>query len=414
MAGERTLTIEAMGRHGEGIAHDPDDPEGAPVYVPFTLPGETVRAAVEGRRGRLLEILRPDPARIAPFCPYFARCGGCAAQHWREEDYRAWKRGLVVAALRHRKLDAPVAALVDAHGAGRRRATLHVRFPRGHALAGFMEYRSHRLFDLDSCPILAPPLARAPEIARIVAAPLGGQVTALDVQFTATDAGLDCDISGAVAVLADRAPALAEAASRCDLARLTVNREPVVERRPPTLRTGRATVALPPGGFMQATLAGEAALTRLVTDGIGDARRVADLFCGTGPFALGLAERASVHAVDSDAAALEALDGGARGTGGLKPVTIERRDLFRRPLAAAALDRFEAVVFDPPRAGAEAQAKELANSGVATVVAVSCDPASFARDAAILAGGGYRIAAVVPVDQFKYSAHVEIVAVLRR
>ncbi|UCH72663.1 MAG: class I SAM-dependent RNA methyltransferase [Rhodospirillales bacterium] len=410
MSTETTLTISALGRHGDGIA----ETESGAVYVPFTLPGETVRAHIEGRRGRLVEILAPSPDRIAPLCPHFGTCGGCAAQHWRHGAYAAWKRGLVATALKHRRIDAPVDDLVDAHGAGRRRATLHIRFAGDKVLAGFMEARSHRLIDLDACPILVPALNDAAAIARALAAPLAGPVKALDMLLTATESGLDADLRGAVAVQGQTQLALTDAAAEWDLARLTVNRELVIERRPPRLCIGTATVVLPPGGFLQATAAGEDALAALVLEGVGDAARIADLFCGIGPFALQLAERASCFAFDSDARALDALSRAARQTGGLKPVQAARRDLFRDPLPAAALDRFDAVVFDPPRAGAEAQAAELAGSKVPVVVAVSCDPASFARDASILIDGGYRIDRVTPVDQFRHSAHVETVAVLRR
>ncbi len=410
MVAESTLRIAAVGRHGDGIAETAD----GPVYVPFTLPGETVRVQLDGNRGRALEIVAPAAERVVPFCPHFGRCGGCAVQHWRDDGYKAWKRGLVETALRHRRIDAPVDPLIDAHGDGRRRATLHVRFAGGRVLAGFMEARSHRLLDLDRCPILVPALRDAAAIARALAAPVDGRVKALDVLLTATDVGHDCDVRGAIAVHGASQLALSDAAAVCNLARLTVNRELVVERRPPTIRVGPATVALPPGGFLQATAAGEAALARLVLDGVGAAARVADLFCGTGPFALRLAQSATCCAFDSDERALAALGRAAHETAGLKPVQTARRDLFRDPLPAAELDRFDAVVFDPPRAGAEPQAAALAQSKVPVVVAVSCDPASLARDAAILVAGGYRIERVTPVDQFKYAAHVESVAVLRR
>ena len=410
MAGEMTLQIAAMGRHGEGIAQTAD----GPVYVPFALPDEIVCAAVDGNRGRLIEVVAPAADRIAPFCPHFGRCGGCAVQHWQDDGYRGWKRGLLETALRHRHIETPVDALIDAHGDGRRRATMHVRFAKRRVLAGFMERRSHRLLDLDQCPIVVPALADAANVARALAAPLDGRVKALDVLLTATETGLDCDIRGAVAVHGDSQLALSGAAAERDLARLTVNRDLVIERRPPALRMGPAMVKLPPGGFLQATAAGEEALARLAGAGIGDADRVADLFCGVGPFALRLAERVTVVAFDSDARALDALSHAARSAPGLKPVHAERRDLFRQPLTARELNRFDAVVFDPPRAGAETQATELAQSTVPTVVAVSCDPPSFARDAAILVEGGYRIERITPVDQFKHSAHVETVAVLRR
>jgi 23S rRNA (uracil1939-C5)-methyltransferase len=410
MARETTLEITAMGRHGEGVAEGPR----GPVYVPFTLPGERVRAAIEGKRGRLLEVLEPNPERAEPPCPHFGRCGGCALQHWREGPYLEWKRELVETALRHRHVEAPVGELLDAHGAGRRRVTLHVLFARGGVLAGFMEGRSHRLLDLDRCPILAPELADAPAIARELGAAAQGHAKSLDILITASETGLDCDLRGRIPDHPDIQMELSEAAERLDLARVTINGDLGLERRTPMLAAGKARIPLPPGAFLQATALGEETLARLVTEATGAATRIADLFCGAGPFALRLATSASVLAVDDNEPALKALDRAARATPGLKPVTTELRDLFRNPLTARELDRYEAVLFDPPRAGAEAQARELARSKVPTVVAVSCDPATLARDLSILVEGGYRIESVTPIDQFKYAAHVETVAVLRR
>ena len=188
----------------------------------------------------------------------------------------------------------------------------------------------------------------------------------------------------------------------------------LVEARAPTLRMGRATLAIPPGAFLQATAAGEEALAALVLAGVGGAKRIADLFCGVGTFALRLGEAAAVTAIDSERAAIAALVRAAAGASGLRQPKTEVRDLFKRPLAAAELAGFDAVVFDPPRAGAAAQAAELAKSAVPRIVAVSCDPGTFARDAATLVAGGYRVESVVPVDQFRYSAHVELVAVFTR
>jgi 23S rRNA (uracil1939-C5)-methyltransferase len=410
MAREATVDITAMGRRGEGMAEGPR----GPIYLPFTLPGERVRAALEGKRGRLLEVLEPSPERAEPPCPHFGRCGGCALQHWQDGPYREWKRGLVETALRHRHLKAAVSAPIDAHGAGRRRVTLHVLFAGGGVLAGFMEGRSHRLLDLDHCPILAPELADAPAIARDLGAAVQGHAKGFDILITASETGLDCDLRGRIPDHPNIQMDLSAAAERLDLARVTINGYLGIERRAPMLRAGEARIAPPPGAFLQATAAGEEILARLVSAGVGEATRIADLFCGVGPFALRLAETAQVLAVDSDEPALKALDRAARATSGLKPVTTEPRDLFRNPLTARELDRYDAVIFDPPRAGAQAQARELAQSKVPTIVAVSCDPATLARDAAILVEGGYRIETVTPVDQFKFAAHVEAVAVLRR
>jgi 23S rRNA (uracil1939-C5)-methyltransferase len=410
MAKNTTLDIAAMGHRGEGVAEGPD----GPVYVPFTLPGETVRIAIEGKRGRLLEVLTPSPERVEPPCPHFGRCGGCAVQHWRHGAYADWKRGLVETALRHRHVDTPVADPVDAHGAGRRRVTLHVLFARGGVLAGFMEGRSHRLIDLDCCPILVPELADTPAIARELGAAVQGHAKSFDILITASETGLDCDLRGRIPDHPDIQMDLSEAAERLDLARITINGDLGIERRMPMLAAGKARIPLPPGAFLQATADGEETLARLVTQAAGEAARIADLFCGAGPFALRLAAVASVLAVDDNEPALKALDRAARATSNLKPVTTEIRDLARRPLTPRELDRYDVVVFDPPRAGAEAQARELAQSKVPRVIAVSCDPATLARDLAILVEGGYRIESVTPVDQFKYAAHVETVAVLRR
>lgn len=404
---ERILDIADLGARGDGIAR-PDS--GAPVYVPFALPGERVRATVAGNRATLVGVETPSPDRVDPPCPHFTQCGGCAVQHLTEPAYRDWKRGLVVTALAHRGIDAPVDPLVDAHGVGRRRATLHVVFAKGGPKAGFMAARSHRLTDLDTCPILAPPLAAAPDIARALAVPFARRCKPLDIHLTATDSGIDADIRNAGDLDLDARLDLPEIAERFDLARITAGGDLAVERRAPVLTVGPARVTLSPGVFLQATAAGEAALAALVGKHAGDAATIADLFCGIGPFALRLAERATVDAIDSETAALAALDGAVRHTTGLKPVTTARRDLFRDPLTEAELARYDAVVFDPPRAGAEAQARSLGASAVPVIVAVSCDPANFARDAAILMEGGYRIDRITPVDQFRHAPHVELVA----
>jgi 23S rRNA (uracil1939-C5)-methyltransferase len=275
---------------------------------------------------------------------------------------------------------------------------------------GFAALRAHHVVAIDRCPILAPGLEGAIETAWAIAEILGSEGKPLDIQVTASDAGLDVDVRGSGPLTAARMGELARVAERRRLARLTRHGEIVAQRAAPTVKMGRAEVALPPGAFLQATAAGEAALARLVDADCGGAKTVADLFAGIGPFVLRLAERARVTAADNDADAVAALARAAAGTQGLKPIEAIERDLFRRPFAPAELKRFDAVVFDPPRQGAEAQARMLAASAVPTVVAVSCNPATFARDARILVDGGYRLMRVTPVDQFLYSAHVELVA----
>jgi len=281
-------------------------------------------------------------------------------------------------------------------------------------VVGFSATRTHRLVAIDRCPILAPALDGAIDAAWAIAEALEPANKPLDIHVTATDAGLDIDVRGSGALTAPLITALAHVAAKHDLARLTRHGELVAQARPPTLRMGKAIVPLPPAAFLQATAEGEAVLARLVADACAGATNVADLFSGIGPFALRLAERARVFAVDADEPALAALKRAAMSTRGLKPMEVERRDLFKRPLAAAELKRFNAVVFDPPRQGADAQARELAASGVPLIVAVSCNPATLARDLRQLIRGGYRLAGITPVDQFRYAPHVEIVARLER
>lgn len=408
------LTITRLGHRGDGIA----ETEAGPVYVPYALPGETVTVEpVAGHpdRRHLVRVEQSVPARIAPICKHFGQCGGCAMQHWALADYHAWKLGLVASALAQAGLSAALDPLIDAHGQGRRRAVLHARRGDPDLLeVGFTAPRAHHVIAIDECPILERRLDGAIPAAWAIAEILRPARKPLDLQFTATDAGMDVDVRGSGPLSPAHRAALAAVAETHRLARLTRHGDLVAQRTQPMLRVGRASVPLPPGAFLQATAEGEATLARLVAGHVGRAKRVADLFCGIGPFALRLAESARLTAADADTAAIDALKRGAASASGLKPVDAVTRDLFRRPFMAAELKGFDAVVFDPPRQGAEAQAREIATSAVPIVIAVSCDPATFARDAALLAGGGYRLAAVTPVDQFRYSYHVEIVAKFER
>ena len=408
------LTIARLGQRGDGIA---DTAAGA-VYVPYTLPGETVTvepAAGHRDRRRLIHVDQPSHERAQPICRHFGACGGCALQHWSLAEYFQWKRRLVVDALAAAGVVAPVSPPIDAHGRGRRRAVLHAR--RGaHELleVGFTAPRAHHIVAIDACPILAPELAGAIPAAWAIAEALIRTRKPLDIHVTAADNGLDVDLRGSGSLSVADIAALARVAERHKLARLTRHGELVAQRVQPMLHIGRAKVPLPPSSFLQATAEGEEALARLAIDAVGNARHVADLFCGVGPFALRLAECARVTAVDSDADAVAALTAAAAGASGLKPVKAVTRDLFRRPYVTSELNDLDAVIFDPPRQGAEALAREIAKSRVRKVVAVSCDAVSFARDARILVDGGYKLASVTPVDQFRYSHHVEIVAVFAR
>jgi 23S rRNA (uracil1939-C5)-methyltransferase len=397
------LHIDRLGHKGDGIAP-------GPIFVPYALPGETIDAMVEGERGRLIAIRTPSPHRCEPFCPHFTECGGCATQHLDQETYQGWKRSLVVDALAQARVPADVAPLVDAHGDGRRRATFHAR----KGLFGFARFRSHALVDLDTCPLLTPGLNAALPACRALVGVLRTRDKPLDLLVTQTITGIDIDIRGSGPITETLRLTLAGLARKHDLARLSNHGDVILEARAPLVRFGKAETIPPPGAFLQATTAADTILAGLVAEGLGSAKRVLDLFSGCGTFALALADRVPVHAVDSDKPAIAALDKAARRTQGLKTVTTLVRDLFERPYLPDELKPFDAVVFDPPRAGAEAQAKKLAASSIRRIIAVSCNPATFARDAAILIAGGYRMGIVTPVDQFRHAGHVELVASFTR
>ncbi len=408
------LTIDRIGRRGDGVAASDD----GPIYVPYALPGEVVEVDPwpgHPDRRHLLRVDAASPDRIMPICPHFTVCGGCALQHWATGRYRAWKRDLVTDALRQAGIVATVDDLVDAHGEGRRRVVLHARRATHDVIeVGFAALHAHRIVPIDQCPVLAPGLAGIIEAAWAIAEALRPSAKPLDIQATATTAGMDVDVRGSGPLDPQMSLALARVAETHRLARITRHGELVAQRAEPKVVMGSATVPLPPGAFLQATALGEETLARLVLAHVGAAKSVADLFAGVGPFALRLAARARVTAADSNDDAIVALRRASAQTSGLKPIAAERRDLFRRPFLAKELSGFDAVVFDPPREGAEAQAREFAKSNVDLVVAVSCNATTFARDAALLIGGGYRLTAVTPVDQFRYAAHVETVARFER
>jgi len=359
-------------------------------------------------------ILPAGLAGAAPFCPHYGNCGGCQLQHLSDDAARGWKIARLEQALLARAVPLPAdgIAYVPAEGEGRRRLTLHARRDHGTLLVGYMAARSHRIAAIDSCPVAVPALRQAPAVVAALAS-AAGRFKALDAQLTASATGIDCDLRGLDPAPEQRA-ALAAIAAEHDLARLTLDGELLALRRQPVVMMGRAAVALPSRSFLQATAEGEVELARLVGAACDGVRRVADLFCGVGPFALRLAETVPVLAQDADAESISALRQAAAGTPGLKPVTTETRDLFRHPLSPQELRAVDAVVFDPPRQGAEAQARALAMSRLRRILAISCDARTFARDAAILQEGGWQLASLTIVDQFRWTTHLEIAALFSR
>jgi 23S rRNA (uracil1939-C5)-methyltransferase len=411
--GER-LTIDHVGQRGDGVTFA----GGETLFVPYTLAGETIDAERVGdhpERRHLLRVETASAERIDPFCMYFGRCGGCAIQHWQPDPYQAWKRQIVIDTLAHAKIECPVDPIVDAHGAGRRRITVHARRGSDGALrVGFAAAASHAIIAIDDCPILDPGLKGALDAARALADLLKPTNKPLDIQITAASNGLDVDVRGTGPLPTPIIATLSRLAEQHKLARLTRHGELVIMRSPPVIEVGSAQVVLPPGSFLQATAAGEEALAALVVKACKGSKYIADLFCGVGPFALRLAAKSRIAAFDSDAGAILSLQQAVKETSGLKPIKAEARDLFRRPLVPQELRDYDAVVFDPPRQGAQAQVEKLAASKIAVVVAVSCNVQTFARDARILIDGGYKIESVTPVDQFRHTPHVELVARFKR
>ena len=410
-----TVTIDRLGAQGHGIASTAE----GPVYVPHALPGETVAIARNGSHGALLSTSVVSPDRVAPICRHFDpdrdACGGCSLQHLAEAPYRAFKRSLIVDALRSKGLMPEVEPLVSC-GLGQRRRTVFTarRTDKG-LLLGFNRAETNHIVSIEECPVAAPAIVAQLDALRSVAASIAGGSESFRLTVLNTLSGLDVAAEGVKPLDDKRRRAAIETVMRLGaIARVSVNGEILIEPRKPLVDFGGALVTPPPGAFMQATKEAEDAMAALVSAHVGKSKRVLDLFAGSGTFALRLARAARVHAVEGEDKPLRALDQAARATQGLKPVTVEKRDLFRRPLTTQELKVFDAVVFDPPRAGAEAQVRELARSGVRKVAAVSCNPLTLARDLRLLVDGGYEIRSVVPVDQFLWSPHVEAVALLQR
>jgi 23S rRNA (uracil1939-C5)-methyltransferase len=407
------LAIEAVGGEGDGVA-------AGPVFVPFTLPGERVVAKGAGERRELVEVLSASRDRVEPPCPHFFACGGCALQHWAHPPYLAWKVERLAATLARQRIETDILASFAAAPQTRRRVALHARRGgREAARLGYKARRSWDLVDISVCPISDPAIEAAiPALKRLAAPLFEHPKSAPTLHVTLTDTGLDIDITGVEArsggLSADARVRLAERAAEADFARVTLAGEIAYQARPAQLRLGPATVTLPPGAFLQATRGAEAAMTAFVEQQAAGADRIADLYCGVGTFTFRLAGVAPVHAADFAPEAVQALGAALATAPGLKAVTAEARDLVRRPVLAEELKRTDLVVFDPPRAGAAEQAAELARSSVARVIGVSCNPATFARDARTLIDAGFRLVRVLPVDQFLWSPHIELVGVFDR
>ncbi|KIQ01767.1 RNA methyltransferase [Agrobacterium tumefaciens] len=413
----QTVTIQSLGAQGDGIVHGSD----GPIYVPFALPGETVAIARVKDQGMVMSITTPAPERREPACRHFGpdgkngTCGGCSLQHMADEPYHVFKRSLVVAALKSKGLDVPVETLVHCRPGERRRVVFTARKTEKGMLLGFSQANSHHIVAIEECPVSSDGIVSRLDAIRAISLPLASNAEPFRIAVMETLSGLDIAFEGIKSANDKQRRAVTETVlSMRGISRVSLSGEILIEPQKPMIDFDGISITPPSGGFAQATRQAEDAMAALVLEHVGKSKRIADLFCGSGTFALRLARLGKVHAVEAEEKALKALDLAARNTQGLKPVTIEKRDLFRHALTAKELKNYDAVVFDPPRAGAEAQCKELARSTVKKIVAVSCNPLSLARDLAILVEGGYRITKVTPVDQFLWSPHVEAVATLEK
>lgn len=406
-----TLTIARLGRHGDGVA----DTAAGPVFVPFALPGETVEAKGTGEKRALARVLAPSPDRAEPVCRHFGTCGGCQMQHMARAPYLAWKRSLVAEALAREGIETDLRPILAFGDHARRRVVFTAIRSGPRMLLGFSQAGSNKVVDLAQCPVLIPAIEAAIPLLRELCQHLGHPKGAMKLSVVACSNGLDIAASNGILTpekARQRAIALAVSA---DVARLSLNGETLIAPRRPALSVGKALVTLPPEAFVQAVAEAEEAMAGLAVAHLVGVKQAADLFSGFGAFALRMAEHAPVLAAESNAAALDALTRAWKETGGaLKEIRTARRDLFRSPVTADELKKTGGVIFDPPRAGAEAQARELAASKVERIAAVSCNPVTLARDLRILADDGYKVLSVTPVDQFLYTPHVEAVALVGR
>ena len=396
------VTIQRLGHLGDGIAE-------GPVYASRVLPGEVIDGAIDGARIARPKIVTPSQHRVSAPCSHYKSCGGCALQHASDSFVADWKADVVRQALGAQGLDAPIRNVITSVPNSRRRATFSGRRMKSGPLVGFHAPGSDAVTDVPDCQLLAPELMPAIAACRDFVQMLGSRKGEMKFQVTSTDVGLDVNLTGGRKIDgADFGP-LAAIAQTHRLARLSIDGDVIVIENPPRLSFDGIPVSPPPGAFLQATSSGETALRNGVFEAVEHARRVVDLFAGCGTFAVPMARVSDVHGVEGDALLTAAMDDAWRKADGLKELTTEVRDLYRRPLLPDEIERFDAVVIDPPRAGAEAQTRAIADAKPPKIAFVSCNPTTFARDAKILIDAGYTLDWIDVVDQFRWATHIELV-----
>jgi 23S rRNA (uracil1939-C5)-methyltransferase len=416
------LKIDRIGGQGDGIG----DHDGQSVFVTFTLPEEVVEVDItgggkHGLNGKLIDVIEASKKRVEPECPHFTKCGGCNTQHLSQDLYEAWRHSTVTDALKtigisEDKIEKPYIT----PPASRRRVSLGARKTAKGVVLGFREAASHKIIDIEGCGVARPELVHLFPALREALNDLLGQGQEARIQMTIVANGIDILIEADFPLDLDNRYRLMDLAEEWDVASLHWDNgeflDPVSIRREPSMNMDGVKVPFPPGGFIQASDEGQAYLIKRVKEGVAGAGKVADLFSGIGTFSLPIAKHSKVLAAEENDSALNALKAGYGQNRGLQQIITRKRNLFKTPISADELSKFDAVVFDPPRAGAKTQVHEIAKSGVPTVIAVSCNINTFMRDAQILLGSGYEVATIAPVDQFLWSQHLEIFAkfVLRR
>ncbi|MDG1432193.1 MAG: class I SAM-dependent RNA methyltransferase [Paracoccaceae bacterium] len=395
--------IKRLGHLGEGIAD-------GPVYAPLTLPGETITATRNGDKLTDIRIVTPSADRVKPPCRHFKSCGGCLLQHASDSFVEKWKVNVVETALKAQEIDTNIAQIETSPVNSRRRATLSVRRTKKGASSGFHARGSDVIVEIPDCKLLDPLVLAGREVAEDIAIGCGSRKGELSVTITKSLNGLDIHVSGGKPIDGQLRIDLSAMIAKHNLARLAWDDEVIAEAHPAYQQFGNARVVPPAGAFLQATQEGEASLLKLIQNAVGNAKSIADMFAGSGTFTLPMAELGEIRAFENDPDMIEALDKGWRLAKGLKKISAEVRDLFRNPLMPEDMLKFDAVVLDPPRAGARAQVEQLAASSVPVVAFVSCNPVTFARDAKMLIDGGYSIGDVHVVDQFRWSPHIEVFA----
>ncbi len=405
------VTIETLGHQGDGIGQM----NKGRVFVPLTLAGEVVEVSGTSNRRQLVRVIQAADTRIEPTCRHFGTCGGCQLQHFALEPYLEWKRQLVENALAGENIAVTVEPVIHIAGSRRRRAVFTASHSKNGIDLGFSEKASHNIVNLEECPVLVAEISTQIETIRnVVRAILPAKGTCA-IHVLASESGLDVHVEATGAPNETNRRAAIRAAIEGAVARLSFGDDILVENKRPQLRMGIARVYPPAGSFVQASAEAQSAMVEIVKSHLKPCKKVADLFCGIGTFALPLAESSVVFACENEASALESLNEAWRSTGGkLKAIDTQKRDLNIRPVMADELKKMQGVVFDPPRSGAQAQAQQLARSKVKRIAAVSCNPSSLARDLTILIKGGYKISRIIPIEQFSHTPHVEVVALLAR